>query len=135
MKAYTITVASKLNNFFFNDALEGLGGWSLLPQLAKEHLDSQNWRISAEQLFKMQFFSLPSVLVAKKIGCSTLPRYVLAHLQFLIRQHLQGRDRIQKLKIFFLLAFIYCLFCLFFFPTNRMERNILKKKKKSTLKH
>jgi hypothetical protein len=67
MKADTITVANKLHNFFFNDALKGLGGWSLLPQLAKEHLDSQNWRISAEQLFKMQFFSLPSVLVAKKL--------------------------------------------------------------------
>jgi hypothetical protein len=72
MKADTITVASKLHNFFFNDALKGLGGWSLLPQLAKEHLDSQNWRISAEQLFKMQVFSLPSVLVEKKIRWSTL---------------------------------------------------------------
>jgi hypothetical protein len=56
-----------LHNFFINDALDGSGGWSLLPQVAKEELDSQNWRISAEQLFKMQFFSLPSVLVAKKL--------------------------------------------------------------------
>jgi hypothetical protein len=67
MKAYTITVASKLHNFFINDALEGSGGWSLLPKVAKQELDFQNWRISAEKLFKMQFFSLPSVLVAKNL--------------------------------------------------------------------
>jgi hypothetical protein len=118
MKAYTITAASKLHNFFINDALEGSGGWSLLPQVTKEELNSQNWRISAGQLFKMQFFSLPSVLVAKKMDAQLFK--VCACTFAFSDQATPSRER-QNPEPFFCLRLFVCLFAFFFFPTNKME--------------
>ncbi len=115
-----------MHKFFTHDALEGSGGWSLLPQVAKEEQDDICWTTLRDAILLSSKCSC-----GKKIGCSPLQGMCLHIYIFWSGNTFKGDTESISLRLF-CLSFI-CLF--FFFLLTKWEEIFWSKKKESTWKH